>query len=105
MVLDGVVNKESGSRLVRHIDWSVILLFCGLFVWLGGFKKTNLPKAVFLELKGFMSINSVLGVLVFTPLSVPICSAMSQWCFSLLTTSGVSLESRAMVLTLSPVCC
>ena len=66
MVLDGVVNKESGSRLVRHIDWSVILLFCGLFVWLGGFKKTNLPKAVFLELKGFMSINSVLGVLVFT---------------------------------------
>ena len=66
MVLDGVVNKESGSRLVRHIDWSVILLFCGLFVWLEGFKKTNLPKAVFLELKGFMSIDSVLGVLVFT---------------------------------------
>ena len=66
MVLDGVVNKESGSRLVRHINWSVILLFCGLFVWLGGFKKTNLPKAVFLELKGFMSIDSVLGVLVFT---------------------------------------
>ena len=66
MVLDGVVNKESGSRLVRHIDWSVILLFSGLFVWLGGFKKTNLPKAVFLELKGSMSIDSVLGVLVFT---------------------------------------
>ena len=66
MVIDGVVNRESGSRAVRHIDWGVILLFCGLFVWLGGFKKTKIPKAVFLGLKQFMATNSVFGILVLT---------------------------------------
>ena len=66
MLIDGIVNKESSSRVVRHIDWGVILLFCGLFVWLGGFKKTNLPKVVFFALKSAMDILSVGGVLVFT---------------------------------------
>lgn len=66
MLIDGVVNKESSSRVVRHIDWGVILLFCGLFVWLGGFKKTNLPKVVFLALKEAMNIQKLGGVLVFT---------------------------------------
>ena len=66
MLIDGVVNKESSSRIVRHIDWGVILLFCGLFVWLGGFKKTNIPKAGFLALKDTMNIQNVGGVLVFT---------------------------------------
>ena len=66
MIIDGVLNKQNSSRIVRHVDWGVILLFCGLFVWLGGFKKTNIPRLAFLSLKQLMNINTFGGVMLFT---------------------------------------
>ena len=66
MIIDGVLNKQNSSRIVRHVDWGVILLFCGLFIWLEGFKKTNIPRLAFLSLKQLMNINTFGGVMLFT---------------------------------------
>ncbi|KAI6646532.1 arsB transporter [Oopsacas minuta] len=66
LLVDGVLNKRSSTESVRHLDWGVILLFCGLFIWLEGFKKTNVPKATFHLLKDYMGVRSFGGVMVFT---------------------------------------
>lgn len=66
LIIDGVLNKRSSTDTVRHVDWGVILLFCGLFVWSRGFQKTKIPKVLFLWLKDAMQLNTFGGVLLFT---------------------------------------
>ena len=66
LLIDGIINKRSSTETIRHLDWGVILLFCGLFIWLEGFKKTNVPKATFHLLKDYMGVRSFSGVLIFT---------------------------------------
>ena len=66
LIVDGIINKRCSTETIRHLDWGVILLFCGLFIWLEGFKKTNVPKATFHLLKNYMGVRSFGGVMVFT---------------------------------------
>ena len=40
--------------------------YCGLFIWLEGFKKTNVPKATFHLLKDYMGVRSFGGIMVYT---------------------------------------
>jgi Na+/H+ antiporter NhaD/arsenite permease-like protein len=48
------------------IDWKVILIFMGLFVWLQGFQNTCFPNEVFYRLKNHIELNTVSGVLLFS---------------------------------------
>ena len=66
LLVDGILNKRCSTDTIRNLDWGVILLFCGLFIWLEGFKKTNVPKATFHLLKDYMGVRSFGGVMVYT---------------------------------------
>ena len=48
------------------IDWTVILMFMGLFVWLGGFQNTCYPTIAFEKLAPYMNLYKFEGVLLFT---------------------------------------
>ena len=45
LVADAILNRRSGLIVIKRVDWSIILLFLGLFVWLHGFNKTHLVQA------------------------------------------------------------
>ncbi|XP_071112071.1 uncharacterized protein [Haliotis cracherodii] len=46
MTADAVLNKTNPSRLIMKVDWNVILMFFGIFVWLGGVNATRVPRYV-----------------------------------------------------------
>lgn len=66
MLVDTILNKKFANDAMQRIDWTVILLFMGLFVWIEGFQNTCFPKIVFDYLKPYMNINTVPGVLLFS---------------------------------------
>ncbi len=66
MLVDTILNKKFANDAMQRIDWTVILLFIGLFVWIEGFQNTCFPKYVFDLLKPYMNLNTVQGVLLFT---------------------------------------
>lgn len=66
MLVDSIVNRRHAYEAMVKIDWTVILLFSGLFVWLEGFQVTCLPSWAFAAMRGAMDICSVQGVLLFT---------------------------------------
>eukprot|EP00731_Ephydatia_muelleri_P013319 Em0007g629a len=58
----GVAGRvPTPERTMVRIDWTVILLFSGLFVWLEGFQVTCLPSRAFAATRGAMDICSVQG--------------------------------------------
>lgn len=65
MLVDTILNKKFANDAMQRIDWTVILLFMGLFVWIEGFQNTCFPKYVFDLLKPYMNLNKVEGVLLF----------------------------------------
>ena len=66
MLVDTILNKKFANDAMQKIDWTVILLFMGLFVWIEGFQDTCFPKYVFDLLKPYMNLNKVEGVLLFS---------------------------------------
>ena len=66
MLADSVLNRKHAYEAMVKIDWTVILLFSGLFVWLEGFQVTCLPSRAFAAARGAMDVCSVHGVLLFT---------------------------------------
>ena len=49
-----------------QVDWPVILMFFGLFVWLVDFENTNLPNQAFDKMREYMNLSTISGVLLFT---------------------------------------
>ena len=66
MLVDTILNKTYAYDAMLKIDWTVILMFMGLFVWLGGFQMTCYPTLSFRKLKPYMNLYKVEGVLLFT---------------------------------------
>lgn len=66
MLADTIINKTYANDAMMKIDWTVILMFMGLFVWLGGFQNTCYPEIVFDMLAPYMNLYRVEGVLLFT---------------------------------------
>ena len=66
MLADSLLTRSHAYEAMVKIDWTVILLFSGLFVWLEGFQVTCLPSRAFAAMRGVMDVCSVRGVLVFT---------------------------------------
>lgn len=46
MVLDAIINKQSAIEVIKAVDWNVILMFFGIFVWLGGLNRTGLMRFI-----------------------------------------------------------
>ena len=66
MVVDTALSKTYAHNVLQNIDWTVILLFMGLFVWLEGFQNTCYITKVFDELAHLMNLRTIGGVLLFT---------------------------------------
>ncbi len=47
---DTVLNRRTGLLLFKRIDWSFIVLFFSLFIWMRGFTSTRLPRYIFQEI-------------------------------------------------------
>ena len=65
MLVDTIINKKYALDAMMKVDWTMILLFMGLFVWLAGFQNTLFPKLALDFVSGHMDLNTVQGVLFF----------------------------------------
>ena len=66
MLADTIINKSYAYDCMLKIDWTVILMFMGLFVWLEGFQNTCYVELSFDKLAPYMNLYKVEGVLLFT---------------------------------------
>ena len=66
MLVDTIVNRRYTRDAMTKIDWPIILMFFGLFVWLAGFENTSLPEQAFKKMRNYMKLSTVWGVLLFT---------------------------------------
>ncbi len=66
MLVDTIIMKTYAYDAMLKIDWTVILMFMGLFVWLGGFQNTCYPEIIFDGLADYMNLYRFEGVLLFT---------------------------------------
>lgn len=66
MLADTILNRKYAYDVMSKIDWPVILMFMGLFVWLEGFSNTMFPSRAFLMLKPYMNLDKFTGVLLFS---------------------------------------
>lgn len=66
MLMDAILNRKYAYDVMAKIDWAVILMFMGLFVWLRGFQNTTFPCLAFNTLKQHMNLRTFPGVLLFS---------------------------------------
>ena len=66
MLVDSILNRKYAFDAMARVDWTVVLMFMGLFAWLGGFQNTCIPKMVFDGLADHMNLHTFGGVLLFT---------------------------------------
>ena len=66
MLVDSIVNRKPANDAITKVDWPVILMFMGIFVWIKGLKSTCLPDKLFDYSKKHMKLKKVSGVLLFT---------------------------------------
>lgn len=66
MLMDTILNKRYAHDAMIKVDWTMILMFMGLFIWLCGFENTLFPSDAFKFIRKYMDLHTVPGVLVFT---------------------------------------
>ncbi len=65
MMADTILNKRYAYDAMLKIDWTVILMFMGLFIWLAGFTNTCFPELAFNKMAPYMNLHEFGGVLLF----------------------------------------
>ena len=93
MLVDSILNRKYAFEAMARMDWTVVLMFMGLYAWLGGFQNTCIPSTVFQKLAPHMNLYTVKGVLLFTvfvivganifsnvPLTILIIDKLPQLC-------------------------
>lgn len=93
MLVDTILNRKYAFDAMQRVDWTVVLMFMGLFTWLGGFRNTCIPELLIDSLAPFMNLNTVGGVLLFTvvvalgsnifsnvPLTILIVGRINEFC-------------------------
>lgn len=68
MLVDAALNGKNANSAITDIDWSLIALFMGLFVWLSGFEETGFPCELVKALEDHLQLNTFKGVMLFTVL-------------------------------------
>ena len=66
MLVDTLINRKYALDAIMKVDWTMILLFMGLFIWLTGFENTLFPNTAFNFIIQYMDLHTVQGVLLFT---------------------------------------
>lgn len=66
MLVDTLLNKKYAFDAMIKVDWTMILMFMGLFVWLTGFENTLFPDLALDFVREYMDLNTIQGVLFFT---------------------------------------
>lgn len=66
MLVDTLVNRKYAFDAMMKVDWTIILMFMGLFIWLSGFENTLFPSNAFKFIRQYMDLYTVHGVLLFT---------------------------------------
>ena len=61
-----ILFQMDAREVVTKVDWGVLLMFFGLFVWLQGFENTGFPRKLFDLVQPYMDLDTVQGVLLFT---------------------------------------
>ncbi|UJR07668.1 hypothetical protein I4U23_011954 [Adineta vaga] len=78
LVADTLINQQSPIFILTRIDWNVLLLFFGLFVWLQGLNSTGIPHWLWVKLHldsaTLTDMNSLLVFFIFTLLGSNIFS-------------------------------
>lgn len=93
MLVDTILTGRSAFAAMAHIDWSIVLMFMGLLVWVGGFQNTCIPHTIFEKLAPHMNLHTFGGVLLFTafvivganifgsvPLTILMIDKLPQFC-------------------------
>lgn len=65
MLVDTIINRTYAYDVLQKIDWTVILMFMGLFVWLEGFQNTCYVARAFEFFAPHMNLYRIEGVLLF----------------------------------------
>ena len=63
LTFDAILNHKSGMATLRNMDWSVVVLWLGVFVWMEGLHSTKIPQYLWhvsgLTLSPFSSVAHV----------------------------------------------
>ena len=65
MVADTLLNRKYAFDAIFKLDWSIVLMFMGLFTWLQGFENTGLPGQLFGAIRNYMNLKNGGGVIFF----------------------------------------
>ena len=114
MLVDTICNRKYAFDAMLKVDWTVVLMFMGLFIWLGGFQNTCLPDLLVDQLAPYMNLNTFHGVLLFSilvlvgsnifsnvPLVILIVDRISDLCGDEKCTSSVPALLLAWVATIA----
>ena len=66
VVIDKLCFNNDSSKVFNHLDWPVLLLFMGLFVWLQGLTLTQVPARIWCALLPSFSASTPSGVLLLS---------------------------------------
>lgn len=66
MLVDTLLNRKYAFDAMMKVDWTIILMFMGLFIWLTGFENTLFPANAFAFIRQYMDLYTIQGVLLFT---------------------------------------
>ncbi|CAF0849236.1 unnamed protein product [Rotaria sordida] len=66
LVADTLINHRPPILMLTRIDWNVLLLFFGLFVWLNGLNSTGIPHRIWVALnRDSASLTNIKSLLLF----------------------------------------
>jgi Na+/H+ antiporter NhaD/arsenite permease-like protein len=112
-----VTRRLKPERIYREIDWSLLVLFIGLFIVVAGVEKTSLPADLFAAAQRFHLertaplsvfaallsnlVSNVPAVLVFKPMIAQLADPMRAWLtLAMATTLGGNLTILGSVANL-----
>ncbi|CAF4204289.1 unnamed protein product [Rotaria magnacalcarata] len=66
---DAFVNHRSPTEILQRIDWNILILFFGIFIWLDGLNSTGIPSRIWaalnLDTASFQHIPSLFLLYAF----------------------------------------
>lgn len=77
--IDTSINRFASFFILRRIDWSVMIVFSALFIWMAGFNKTGVPRWIWYKLGFFRSsFSEVTSAVVFASVLALIANTFGQ---------------------------
>ncbi|ESP02242.1 hypothetical protein LOTGIDRAFT_224982 [Lottia gigantea] len=74
LVVDAAMNKRNASVIMGRVDWGVIMMFFGIFVWLHGINTTRIPRWIWKQMGLANADMNDTGTIVILCVFVIFCS-------------------------------